>query len=87
VQWYGSIALGGLLGGVSGFLLGKLEVFLLPWSTIVGALAGAVMVLAVLAFRGKIKAYQLLGPAGIYHVVRYLSSRKRSSISDGEGKP
>jgi multidrug efflux pump len=55
VQWAGSLTLGSVLGALSGFLLGKLEAFLLPWSAIVGACAGAVLVLGVLALHQKIR--------------------------------
>jgi multidrug efflux pump len=84
VQWIGSAVVGSLLGGVSGFLLGELEVFLLPWSAIVGACAGALLVLGVLALHQKIKP-SLPAPRFLFDpVVRRLSSRWRSAVSDEE---
>jgi multidrug efflux pump len=87
VKWVGSTILGALLGAFSGFLLGKLEVAPLWWAVPVGACVGALNVLAVLAVHKRIKAQQLLGPAGLYHVVRHLSSRWRSSDTDGDDSP
>jgi multidrug efflux pump len=85
VQWTGSAIVGGMLGAVSGFLLGKLEVFLLPWSAIVGACAGVVVVLGVLALHQKMKPSKYVAPRLIiYPVVRRLSSRWRSSVTDEE---
>ena len=40
--------LGGILGAAIGFFLAKLGVVLLPWGPLVGAAAGALVVLAVL---------------------------------------
>ena len=88
VVWGGSITFGALLGAVSGFLVGKLQELPLWWVVPVGAIVGAVAVLAVLAFHKKIKAQQLLGPAGVYHVLNYYwSSRRRSSVPDGDDTP
>jgi multidrug efflux pump len=88
VQWIGSITFGSLLGALSGFLLGKLEVFLLPWSTIVGACAGAVLVWGVLALHQKIRPTLAAAPRLLVHpVVRRLSSRGRSSVADGDDAP
>jgi multidrug efflux pump len=87
VQWIGSPMIGGLLGAFSGFLLGKLEVAPLGWTLPAGACVGVLAVLAVLAFHKKIKAQQLLGPAGLYHVASYFSSRWRSSVTDGDDSP
>ena len=53
-RWIGSCFLGGGVGLAVGFLLGKLGVVLLPWSAIVGAAAG-VLVLAVLEIQRRIK--------------------------------
>ena len=82
VQWVGSIVVGGLLGGVSGFLLGKLEVFLLPWSAIVGACTGALLVLGVLSV--------LRRTAGVSRLVRPLTSRLAPAVrpsDDREDRP
>jgi multidrug efflux pump len=87
VQWIGSIVFGSLLGGVSGFLLGKLEVFLLPWSAIVGACTGALLVLGVLALHQKIKPTFVAPRLIISPVVRRLSARWRSSVPDREDRP
>jgi multidrug efflux pump len=87
VRWVGSTTVGSLLGALSGFLLGKLEVLLLPWAAIVGACVGAVLVVGVLALHQKIKP-KLASPRILVHpVVRRLSSRWRSSITDGDGLP
>jgi multidrug efflux pump len=51
VSW----TLGGLLGGAGGFLLGKLGVVRLPWSAIVGAIAGVLVVAAILEIQRLIK--------------------------------
>jgi multidrug efflux pump len=88
VVWGGSITFGALLGAFTGFLVGKLEGTPLALMVPVGAFVGAIAVLAVLAFRGKIKAVHLLGPAGVYHVLNYYwSSRRRSSVSEGDDTP
>ena len=47
---------GGLLGLAGGFLLGKLGVVLLPWSAIVGATAGVLVVAAILEIQRRMKA-------------------------------
>jgi multidrug efflux pump len=84
VQWIGSAVVGSLLGGLSGFLLGKLEVLLLPWSAIVGACAGALLVLAVIALHQRIKPNLASPHLFLYPVMRRLSSRWRSSAADEE---
>ena len=50
-----SCFLGGFLGLAGGFLLGKLGVVRLPWSAIVGACAGVLVVLAILEIHRRIK--------------------------------
>ena len=50
-----SCSLGGLLGLAGGFLLGKLGVVSLPWSALVGACAGVLVVLAILEIHRRIK--------------------------------
>src|SRR5208337_2995733 len=45
---------GGLVGLAGGFLLGKLGVVRLPWSAIVGAAAGVLVVLAILEIHRRI---------------------------------
>ena len=50
-----SCFLGGFLGMAEGFLLGRLEIVRLPWSTIVGAVAGVLVVLAILEIQRRIK--------------------------------
>jgi multidrug efflux pump len=53
-RWIVSCFLGGFLGLAGGFLLGKLGVVLLPWSAVVGACAGVLVVLAVLEIHRRI---------------------------------
>jgi multidrug efflux pump len=84
VQWVGSGVVGGLLGAASGFLLGKLEVFLLPWSTIVGGCAGALFLLGILALHQKIKPKLSASRFLAHPVVRRLSGL-RPRIPDGDG--
>jgi len=55
VQRFFSTSLGGLAGGAAGFLLGKLGVVRLPWSAIVGACAGIVIVLGILEIRRRMR--------------------------------
>ena len=50
-----SCFLGGFLGLAGGFLLGKLGVVLLPWSALVGACAGVLVVLAILEIHRRIQ--------------------------------
>ena len=50
-----SCFLGGLVGLLGGFLLGKLGVVRLPWSALVGAAAGVLGVLAILEIQRRIK--------------------------------
>src|SRR5262249_25062309 len=47
-QWVGSSLLGGFLGGVIGFLLGKLNVVPIFWATVVGGCCGVLVVLFAL---------------------------------------
>jgi multidrug efflux pump len=54
-RWIVSCLLGCLVGLAGGYLLGKLGVVLLPWSAIVGAAAGVLVVLAVLEIHRRIK--------------------------------
>ena len=58
-RWIVSCFLGGLLGLAGGFLLGKLGVVLLPWSAIVGAAAGVLVVLAILEIHRRIKENEI----------------------------
>jgi multidrug efflux pump len=46
-RWLVSCTLGGLVGLMYGFLLGKMGVVLLPWAAIVGGGAGILIVLSV----------------------------------------
>jgi len=55
IQFVGSCLIGGLLGAATGFLLGKLGVFLLPWAAIVGGVAGVLGVLAALGVHRTIR--------------------------------
>ncbi len=48
VQWIGSSLLGAFLGTATGYSLGKLGWFAMPWAAIVGGCAGVLLVLAVL---------------------------------------
>jgi multidrug efflux pump len=86
IQWTGSGVVGGFLGAASGFLLGKLEMFLLPWSTIVGTCAGVLLVLAVLALHQKIKPKLSASRFLVHPVVRRLSGL-RPRVPDGDGSP
>ncbi|HTU90379.1 MAG TPA: efflux RND transporter permease subunit [Gemmataceae bacterium] len=86
VQWVGSSVVGGLLGAVSGLLLGMLEVFLLPWSVLVGGCAGVVLVLGVLALHQKIKP-KLSTSHILVNPVRRLSRRRQTSVPDGGDSP
>ena len=54
-RWLVSCFLGGFLGLAVGFLLGKLGVVRLPWSAMVGACAGVLVVLAILEIHRRIK--------------------------------
>jgi multidrug efflux pump len=56
VQWLGSSFLGGGLGAATGYMLGKLGWFPLPWATIVGACCGVLLVLAVLGVHSRMRA-------------------------------
>jgi multidrug efflux pump len=55
VQFVGSCLVGLLLGAGTGYLLGRLGVFVLPWATIVGGLAGLLVVLAALGVHRTIR--------------------------------
>jgi multidrug efflux pump len=50
-----SCSLGGLAGLATGFLLGKLGVVRLPWAAIVGAIAGIVLVLAIMEIQRRMR--------------------------------
>ena len=52
-RWIVSCFLGGFVGLAGGFLLGKLGVVLLPWSALVGAAAGVLVVLAILEIHAE----------------------------------
>jgi multidrug efflux pump len=54
-RWLGGTAAGGLVGGIIGYLLGKLGLVRLPWATIVGAVAGVLLLLAVLEIHRRIR--------------------------------
>jgi multidrug efflux pump len=55
VQFVGSCLTGGVLGAATGYLLGRLGVFSLPWAAIVGAAVGMLGVLAVLGVHRTIR--------------------------------
>jgi multidrug efflux pump len=50
-----SCSLGGLVGLSGGFLLGKLGVVVLPWSALVGAGAGILVVLSLLEIQRRMR--------------------------------
>jgi multidrug efflux pump len=54
-RWIASVVLGGFLGLMTGFLLGRLGVVSLFWALPVGACAGALAVLAVLGIHQRIR--------------------------------
>jgi multidrug efflux pump len=53
-RWTASVSVGGLLGGLAGFLLGRLGVAPLPWTVSVGVGTGILAVLATLGVHRKI---------------------------------
>ncbi|HWY85494.1 MAG TPA: efflux RND transporter permease subunit, partial [Gemmataceae bacterium] len=60
-QWVGSSLLGTFLGGASGFLLGKLDVFPTFWASIVGGCVGLLAVLFVLGMHQRQKTGEVPG--------------------------
>jgi multidrug efflux pump len=56
VQWVGSVLLGGLLGGVSGYLLANLGIVHAVWAPPVGAGAGMLVVAAARGIHRKIRS-------------------------------
>jgi multidrug efflux pump len=58
VRWYGSLAVGGVLGAGTGYLLGRLSVVNAFWAPIVGAFAGVLIVMFVLTFGRRLRTWK-----------------------------
>jgi multidrug efflux pump len=54
IRRYGSVVAGGLLGGMTGLLFGRLGVVRQPWGAVVGAILGVSLLLAIFEVRRRV---------------------------------